>query len=122
MFALSVQGTVTRSVPPVRAVVSVPIVAATGATVLFKLTGGAEAVGPTALMACTRYCALVVLLTAMLEVTVPPVAALCAAVRLIAAPRLVHVVPPLVEVCTWKLASLFDASVHARVAAVVLIR
>lgn len=94
---------------------------ASGATVLFSitLTEGEE---PAPLLASTRYKLLVLALTTRVEVKGPPTSAIWSPIRAIAALVLVQVVPLLIEVCTWKLVSLFEASVQASVAWVALMR
>ena len=94
---------------------------ASGATVLFSptLTEGEE---PAALLASTRYKLLVLAFTTRVEVKDCPTSVDWVGFRAIAALVLVQVVPLLIEVCTWKLVSLFDTSVQASVAWVVLMR
>lgn len=100
---------------PVRTQLTVGAPGSAGATVLSSptLMEGEE---PFALVATTRYKLLVLSFTARVEVKESPTAVVWAAVRPIAALVLDQVRPLLIEVCTWKLVSLFEASVQARVA------
>lgn len=94
---------------------------ASGATVLFSLTLP-EGEEPAPLLASTRYKLLVLAVTPRVEVNPSPTEFGRTPDRAIAALVLVQVVPLLIEVCTWKLVSLFEASVQASVAWVASVR
>lgn len=124
LFERSVQVTVQLAfaVKPTLTQLTVGAPGASGATVLFSLTL-AEGEEPTPFFARTRYKLLVLAFTTRVAVKGgPPTLVIWAPVRAIAALVLVQVVPLLIEVCTWKLVSLFEASVQASVAWVALMR